>query len=325
VAVELSTATGERACVRCSSPLEAGDLRCAICGLPTPGVASGGPEAAIASVLRCHGCGAAVAYDAAVQAPKCGFCGSVMEVETPEDPIEESELHVRVRVDGEQAREALRAWLGSLGWFRPNDLQSQSAVDSLQALWWVGWVLDADVQATWAADSDAGARRSAWAPHAGEMSLALRNVVVPASRGLTEKECAALVPGYDIADAVREPDLERATLERFAVQRSAARRVIAQGLAATAAAHCRGEVPGSRVRNLNVAVLPKRLGTRRYAFPAYVLAYRYRGELYRAIVHGQDPSIVVGTAPYSWGKIAAVVLGGLALLGAIVLALAAAS
>ena len=50
-------------------------------------------------------------------------------------------------------------------------------------------------------------------------------------------------------------------------------------------------VPGSRVRNLHVAVVLSSLETKRYALPAYVLAYQYRGKVYRVVVHGQDAGV----------------------------------
>jgi hypothetical protein len=40
-----------------------------------------------------------------------------------------------------------------------------------------------------------------------------------------------------------------------------------------------------------------------------VLAYRYRGELYRVVISGQDAGRVCGAAPTSWAKIALLVLG----------------
>ncbi len=77
-----------------------------------------------------------------------------------------------------------------------------------------------------------------------------------------------------------------------------------------------GVIPGSTYRNVHVAVLLESLRTERHALPTYVFAYRYRGKLYRALVHGQDPSCVFGKAPYSIAKIALVVvaIGGALLL-----------
>jgi len=309
-------------CHRCESPIERGDLRCAICGLPTPAPRAdeAGPDDVIASILRCHGCGAAVAYDAKVGAPKCGFCGSVMELETPEDPIEQAEAFLCFRVAPDQAKDALRQWMRTLGWFRPRDLGTAATIDSLKPLWWAGWVFDAKVLVSWAADSDLGSNRSAWAPHSGRASLALNNVAVSASRGLQESEIAQLAPGYNLADAGPEPhEHPGATVEQFAVQRSAARQTIAAALAATARNHASELVPGSQQRNLKVAVLPERFVTRRLAFPAYVLAYRYEDTLYRAIVHGQNPGIVVGKAPIAWGRIAAVIMAALVAVAVIAL------
>ena len=72
------------ACERCASPLEHGDLRCAVCALPAPHVAV--PiEVPRARILRCTECNAAIAFDPAHQAPACAFCRAVMTVEQPVD------------------------------------------------------------------------------------------------------------------------------------------------------------------------------------------------------------------------------------------------
>ncbi|MBP7290417.1 MAG: zinc ribbon domain-containing protein, partial [Nannocystaceae bacterium] len=86
-------------------------------------------------------------------------------------------------------------------------------------------------------------------------------------------------------------------------------------LQATASAYAEKHVPGSRVRNLEVAVVPRQLRTARLGFPAYVLAYRYRDQVFRAIVHGQNPNFVHGQAPLSWLRILVVVGGAIAAIG----------
>ncbi len=53
--------------------------------------------------------------------------------------------------------------------------------------------------------------------------------------------------------------------------------------------------------------------------PTYVLAYNYKGKLYRALVHGQDDTAVFGSAPLSWGKVIGVAVAVLALLSAALL------
>ena len=309
----MSATTLSRDCSRCRSPLELEDLRCAVCALPVPLHENASTNRAHATVLRCDGCGASLSYTVEVQAPKCAFCGSVAHVERPEDPIEEAGAYLPFRVDPGAAQAALGRWLGSLGWFRPSDLKTAATVSQLQPLWWVAWTFDVDALVSWTADSDHGSGRSSWAPHSGQSPLTLSNVVVSASRGLREDEAAALVRAYDLGTAQHEPHaMPGATIERFDVQRSAARRIITDAVERAAQGQASHWVPGSRLRNLHVAVLPQRLTTRRCAFPAYVLAYRYHDRLYRAVVHGQDPSGVLGEAPYSILKIALAIGGGIA-------------
>ena len=317
-------------CERCACPIERGDLRCAVCGLGTP-VQAATNESLRIQVLRCGGCGAAVSYDAAVQAPACAFCSSVMHIEELVDPPEQTGAFLPFRVSHEEAARGLKSWLGSRGFFRPSDLASRARLEALQPILWVGWVFDARCEVTWTADSNLGSRRSAWAPHAGHAELDFRNLLVSASRGLDEKEVDVLTPSYDLSDLRAEPavdcelHLERIHRETFDVQRSAARRRITRAVETTAARVIGNDyVPGSRVRNVHTSVLLQGLETQRLAFPAWVLAYRYKEKLYRAVVSGQDASCMTGESPLSLRRIALVV-GLVALLIFVVVALFAAN
>lgn len=290
-------------CHRCHSPTELDDLRCPVCALPLPRP-EGEVGRVVARILRCDGCGAALSYDVEARAPKCAFCGSVAHLEESEDPVEEADAYLPFRVDPQTARGALRRWLGGLGFFRPGDLASSATVDSLTPLWWVGWTFDVEALVSWAADSSHGARRASWAPHAGQFPLTLRASLVSASRGLSSKETAELARWFDLASAEPRPHaMAGAAIERFDVQRSAAREIVAASLRSRALGHARQHVPGSPVRNMHVEVMPRGLRTSRFAFPTYVLAYRYRDRLYRALVHGQNAGCTFGSAPYSIARI----------------------
>lgn len=310
--------TPPQRCTRCESLLEPGDLRCALCGQAAPSAPDGGKRA-VATIHRCDGCGAAVAYDAAAGAPRCSFCGSTLRVEQTEDPQEQTEAFLPFTVPEPEARAALRRWLGTRGFFRPGDLRAAARVAALQPLWWVGWIFEAEAWVSWTADSNAGAGRSAWAPHAGQLGLRFANLAVSASRGLADGETRALIPTYDLRTAEAAPrGPEGALKERFDVQRSLARTRILQALAGEAAAEVQaGAIPGTRFRHVHVEPLLRALTTRRFAFPAWVLAYRYRDRLYRAVISGQGEATVVAEAPWSWPRILLVAAAGAALLGAL--------
>lgn len=317
----------QTSCQRCRSPLERGDLRCAICGQVVP--AGGGEvrEAAEVEVLRCEGCGAAASFDARSQGLSCPFCDSVMHLESIEDPMEQTQAWLPFTAEAGEARQALGRWLSGLGWFRPADLTPSARLESLRPLWWVGWAFDARARISWTADSNAGSRRSDWAPHSGQVELAFDDLLVSASRGLTDRETARLGGHYDLASARPAPEGagEEATVEQFDVQRSQARARILAAIERVAAARVEADcVPGTRRRKVKTATLLEGLSTRRLAFPAYVLAYRYKDELYRAVVCGQDASCVEGSAPYSIARIALAVLLGLTVIAAVLLVLAVA-
>ena len=310
-------------CGRCESPLEIEDLRCPVCRHSAPAVAP--PDGAETSVeiLRCDGCGAAVSYDVRAGAPKCAFCGSQTRVEVPEDPIEQTELFLPFTIDRAASEGAYRRWLGGLGWFRPRDLLAASSLESVKPLWWVGWVFNSDATVSWTADSNSGARRADWAPHAGQTEIEYRNIVVSASRGLGDDETDHLVSSYNLQSARGEPvgGGEEAVIERFDVQRSSARQQVMAMIERVAEHRLKnGRIPGSRFRNLHVSVLLRRLVRRRYAFPSYVLAYRYKSELYRIVLSGQDDARILGSAPYSAARILLAVCGGVLALAALLTA-----
>lgn len=302
-------------CSRCDSPLEVGDLRCPICGAAAPQNATTDDRGELTTtLLRCHGCGAAITYDPDLRAPACSFCGGVLEVQTITDPMEQTDLYLPMTVTMDQARAALTSWLGTRGWFTPSDLLASSQLTEIKPLWWVAWIFDAEAYVSWAADSNAGSGRSAWAPHAGQNQIRFDDILVSGSRGLTAAEASAIAPGMRLTPSAVAPQGggEHPLLERFDIPRSQARQQVASVIESSAAQQVqRNYIPGTRFRNVHVSIVLRRLITKRFSLPAYVLAYRYRNQLYRVVICGQDTRYVIGTSPFSYAKL----LGLMAAIG----------
>lgn len=301
-------------CARCGTALEDGDLRCPVCALPTPVATE--VQGRREQVLRCSECNASLAYSAERQNPACGFCGAVMQVEMPVDPVERPQAQVPFRVTKEAATDSLRRWLSTRGFFTPSDLSSAATVDTLHRQWWAAWLCDAEATVSWTADSDAGSGRSDWAPHAGQTPMQWSTVLIAASRGLTTGETGALASHYDVGQ--QDPVADGPEVEQFDVQRSRARQTITAALERDAASRLqKGVIPGSRFRNVKALPLLSRLVTRRIVLPAWVVTWQYQGKRFRAVVHGQDAKVVVGQVPTSWWKVAGVTLAVVAALAAL--------
>ncbi len=309
-------------CIRCRSALGAGDLRCAVCSLPVPTVARPRHYRVVyPQVLRCRECHAALAFVPAAAAPRCGFCGATMAIEQPLDPIEAADRHVPFAVSRVTAEAALRGWLATRGVLAPRALGADARIESLAPLYWAAWVVSAGATVTWAADSSEGARRSAWAPHAGEVAMRFEGHCIPATRGLTAPEAAQLAAHYDLgaardlADRARIPTAiaPEAAVEQFDLQRRAARGRIQRVLDVGAARRIRPHIAGTRVRNVRTSAVLDAITTDRVGLPVWIFSYRHRGRTYRALVHGTRPGVVLGRAPVSRRKLALAVLLALAL------------
>lgn len=304
-------------CPRCQGRIEDTDLRCPICGHAT--VRPAERAEVVTKTLRCTSCAAAMAYDTAHRAPACVYCDAVLTLEERTDPLETVERWLPFTLAPEDARAALRRWMESLGPFRPGDLRDASHVHELTPVWWVAWRFDAKALVSWTADTNADTGKADWAPCGGQQELRFDSVLVPATKGLTWTETSVLASTYDLQrTAPPSEGPPGAQQELFAVRRSAARQRVDAALRFQARQRVHDQLPGTKRRHLDLAVVVHELDTRRYGLPAYVLAYRYRGELHRAVISGQDGACVLAEAPWSPWRIAAAVVAGVGVLTALV-------
>lgn len=296
-------------CSVCQSLLDEEDLFCANCGAEGPH-----PDGAKRPEVRtsthnfvCGGCGASMSYDASAGALRCPFCGSGQLSAQPDHREIAPDWVVPFAVPQEQAIQILRRWLGQ-GFWRPGDLSEQALVVSLTPVYVPYWVFEARTHSYWTADTSRtpyGAK-SSWYPIAGERRGECRGLLVGASGALTGRETAAIAPfDLDQAQAREEVDLENAISEQFGVERKLARPQAVQGIEILEAQACTQLVP-DKCRNLKVNVLVEGLTSQPVLLPAWIMAYRYREQLFRFVANGQTGKCT-GTAPTSGRKIAAAV------------------
>jgi DNA-directed RNA polymerase subunit RPC12/RpoP len=267
--------------------------------------------------FQCAGCGASMSYDARVQRLRCPFCGGERLEAQGDTKALAPKLVVRFEKDQNDALPLLRKWMGNSFW-RPGDLAAESIITRLTPVYVPYWVFSGRTFTHWTADSSQtpGGARADWYPVSGDHQGEYAGILIGASGALTPAETHALGQ-YDLATGVppEDVDLENAAYEPFSVQRKYARALMQEGFEQLEAEACQALVPGN-ARNVHVNVRVEGLTSVPVLLPVWVMAYQYRGELYRFVVNGQTGRST-GTAPTSMLKVASVaamVIGGLLLL-----------
>ena len=297
-------------CSVCGALLDEEDLFCANCGTEAPhaddGAQSGKTYLATHN-FECQGCGASMSYDASAQTLRCPFCGSTKLEEQKNVKMLRPKWVVPFVIAQQDALARLRQWLGSSFW-RPGDLAQHAVVTTLTQVYVPYWVFAARVFTYWTADTSQqpfGARGD-WCPLSGENRGNYSGLLVGASSVLTPAETNAICP-FELSAAVppEQVDLNNVVYEQFRVQRKYARPLAQQGLESLEIQTCRQYVPGN-CRNLKVNVRVEGLTGEPVLLPVWIMAYRYRDQLFRFLVNGQTGQCT-GSAPTSYTKIAGVI------------------
>jgi predicted RNA-binding Zn-ribbon protein involved in translation (DUF1610 family) len=267
--------------------------------------------------FTCRGCGASMSYDASAEALRCPFCGSEKLEHQPDAKEIAPESVVAFTVRKDEAVAAMRHWLGQ-GFWRPGDLAMQAAVVKITPVYVPYWVFQADTATYWTADTNQTppSARGDWRPMSGQHEGRYDGLIIGASGALTHAETAAICP-FDLSAAVppEEVDLKNSIYERFTVPRKYARSMAREGLESLEAEACKQYVPGT-CRNMHVAVRITNLASRPMLVPVWIMAYRYRDQVFRFLANGQTGKCS-GQAPMSYRKLAATV--AIAILAMIIL------
>jgi hypothetical protein len=260
-------------------------------------------------------------YDATAKSLRCPFCGNTKLEQQAEHRILKAEAVIPFQVDRQGADRQLRSFLGSSFW-HPNDLRTAAALEKISPLYIPAWSYAVDVETYYTVDSSRTPplARGDWYPLSGQHQARYASILVPASQVLLASEMNAIEP-FDISQAVEpdQVDLAAITFEEFQVQRRDAREYAKAAIEHHERNAIAQTIPG-RARNLQVNILLTGITGRPVLLPVWILAYRYRGKVFRVLINGQSGR-TSGTAPTSMWKVALVIAGFLVLLVVLMLLL----
>lgn len=299
--------------------------------------------------IQCETCGAALAIDAGVRTATCPYCASPSVVERPPSADRPAPAFaIGFQTTKEQARDSIRHWLRSQGFFRHSGLKTAS-IEEMRGVYVPAYLYTAMARSDYTArigedyqetetytETDAEGKtvtktrtvtRTEWRNLAGAHACYVMDVLVTASRGVHNTELEYLEP-YDLRALRRydaalvsgwlaeEPSLTVA--ECFELARAEALQKIGRELSAF--------MPGDSHADLKYRSTLERESADLLLVPLWVMAARHDPQKppIRLLMNGQTGKIL-GRAPIAWLKVLAVVLAVVAVvvgLGLLVFGLA---
>ncbi|MCX6877163.1 MAG: zinc ribbon domain-containing protein [Verrucomicrobia bacterium] len=289
--------------------------------------------------VKCESCQAISVFDAARVAQRCDFCGSpaIVPFDAVKDAIRPESL-LPVVIPATQVRDHLHTWYASR-WFAPNKLRSAALTDTLQGVYLPYWTFDAQVDATWTAESgyhyyvteqvrDADGKtqtrqvqKTRWEDSSGQLSHFFDDELVPGTVGVHLKLLRKVEPFPTISELKPyDPAYVRGwTVERYQVDLRQAAGTSQAQMDATVYQLCDRQVPGDTHRNLQVASDYQARTFKHILVPIWLVSYNYGAKSFQVVVNGFTGKIA-GEHPLSWLKITLASLAAIIIVLLLVLA-----
>jgi DNA-directed RNA polymerase subunit RPC12/RpoP len=282
------------------------------------------PMAIDAMQISCGTCGATVVFIPPETAKQCDFCGGKLVAQPKAaDPLVAPESVLPFAVTDKQAEANLKSWT-TTRWFAPNKLKTLAEHDRTSSVYLPFWTFDSDSTADYTGErgddytesesyTENGERKTRtvvktrWSYAAGNVSRHFDDVPVPASKTVLPAYLESLqwnfnelVPYEPAYLAGHKAQTYQVSLEEgFERFKQIAEQIIAGDV--------RQDIGGDRqqIHSLNAEF--SGVTFKHTLVPVYAGAYRFNNRVFQVVINGRTGE-VHGERPYSWIKIAALVV-----------------
>ena len=283
------------------------------------------PMARDAMQARCDSCGAVVNFTPPETATECDFCG-VKIVAQPKsaDPLVAPHGVLPFSVPPKAAVRNFNEWLNSL-WFAPSKLKQLAAAEKMSSVYIPYWTYDAatvsdyeghrgEHYTDWVTYTENGqtktraVQKTRWHSASGTVSRHFDDVCVPATASLPGEYLEKLEP-WDLAELQPyEPAfLSGHKAQTYKVPLDGGFERFKQIAYDQIHEDCREDIGGDAQRVSDIDTAYSNITFKHLLLPIYAGAYRFNGSTYQIVVNGRTGE-VQGDRPYSWIKIAALVM-----------------
>jgi len=279
--------------------------------------------------VSCDGCGSRIAFQPPEVAGTCPFCGAdIVAQPKAADPLIAPDGLLPAKVPKNNAQTQVREWLQSR-WFAPNALKNMARQEAISGVYLPFWDYAADTRSQYRGErgdhywdtevyeeSDGQGRtaqrtrqvqRTRWTRVAGQVARRFDNVLVVATRSVSEKRLNALEPWDLEALLAYEPAyLSGFKAQRYQVELPAGFDKAKSMMQGTIEQDAARDIGGDEQRVDNVDTEYSNTTFRHLMLPVWIGAYRFQSKVYQVVVNARTGE-VQGERPYSAWKIAALV------------------
>ena len=285
-------------------------------------------EVETASSVRCQACAAEVDKPTDIESFTCPFCGSAIVAAAESRRLIKPKALLPFKIERAAARDRYHHWLASL-WFAPGGLKKYARLTGgLKGVYVPYWTYDANTRSQYegmrgehywvtvgSGKNKRRVRKTRWYPASGAVRDRFDDILILASRSLPQRYADRLEP-WDLSALT---PLDHAYLSGFTTERYQVD--LAQGFGQAKSimddhirTHVASDIGGDTQRIHWIKSEYKDLTFKHILLPIWIAAYRYREKTYRFLVNARTGE-VQGERPWSWLKIAGVVLLGLVVVG----------
>ncbi len=284
------------------------------------------------TTIKCESCGATSTVNPSITADKCPFCATPFVLRNgSSSTIYKPEYLLPFGIDDQKAKGNFRNWLKAL-WFAPAELANYAdRADRLNGMYLPFWTFDCETESNYQGERGIDSTRTVtrtnsngqseqhseiitnWNYVSGHVSNSFDDLLIEATTSLPKNILRALEP-WDLKNVVAYNDqyLSGFRTETFQVDLRTAYVEAKSRMDSHITASVQQDIGGNRQRIQSVDTTYRNPKFKYVLLPVWISAYRFQNKLYQFIINARTGE-VQGQRPYSAGKIALAVIGGIIL------------
>lgn len=299
-----------------------------------------GADLLTVQAVNCSSCGATTTVEEKIATTTCPYCSAplITENSSEETLIKPGSL-LPFRLNREQGLEFFKRWIKKL-WFKPSALTKQTlSFDHFKGVYLPYFTYDSDtntyytgqrgehyyVTETYTTTENGETvtktrqvQKTRWYNVSGYVDRVFDDILICASKSVPEKQVNKLEP-WGLHDLIPfdEKYLSGYITEKYQLDLKMgfvkAKHIMEPHIVEL----IRRDIGGDVQRIHSKQIRHHQITFKHLLLPAYVSAYRFKGKLYRFVINARTGE-VQGERPWSYGKIALAVLGGIVLVALII-------